>query len=109
MTTGEILTYNQMILSSHHLLLVLFKMSIYLFFVSTKIKCWIGLPPIRAESVLMVLTKGWPGSTGSGWSVKREKEKVETKIRETVYRRMTTMFKNHQLMQRLFKYSGFHL
>lgn len=32
MTTGEILTYNQMILSSHHLLLVLFKMSIYLFF-----------------------------------------------------------------------------
>lgn len=74
MTTGEILSYNQMILSSHHLLLVLFKMSIYLFFVSTKIKCWIGLPPIRAESVLMVLTKGWPGSTGSGWSVKREKE-----------------------------------
>ena len=38
MTTGEILIYSQVILSSHHLLLVLFKMScqlIYLF-VSTK-------------------------------------------------------------------------
>lgn len=34
-----------------------------------------GLPPIRAESVLMVLTKGCPGSTGSGWSVRREKKK----------------------------------
>lgn len=34
-----------------------------------------GLPPIRAESVLMVLTKGCPGSTKSGWSVRREKGK----------------------------------
>lgn len=52
----------------------------YLFFCEHQAKRWIGLPPITAESVLMVLTKGWPGSTGSGWSVKREKKKVETKI-----------------------------
>lgn len=54
------------------------------------IKCWINclflfllrwtaLPPIRAESLLIALTNGWPGSTEPGWSVQR---KVETKKRE---------------------------
>lgn len=40
---------------------------------------WTALPPIRAESLLIALTNGWPGSTEPGWSVQR---KVETKKRE---------------------------
>ena len=42
---------------------------------------WIALPPIRAESLLMALTKGWPGSTGPVWSVKRKtREKINNKM-----------------------------
>lgn len=66
---------------------------LFLFFLSQRQTFILRLPPIRAESVLMVLTRGWPGSTGSGWSGKRNMEKVETKIRETAYRRMAATFK----------------
>lgn len=35
---------------------------------------WTALPPIRAESLLMALTKGWPGSAELGWSVEKNTE-----------------------------------
>lgn len=41
------------------------------------------LPPIRAESLLMALTNGWPGSTESGWSVRMSEMQKHVERSET--------------------------
>lgn len=41
---------------------------------------WAALPPIRAESLLIALTNGWPGSTEPGWSAQRKIEKLKKRF-----------------------------
>lgn len=43
---------------------------------------WTALPPIRAESLLIALTNGWPGSTEPGWSVQRKIEKKKGEVKK---------------------------
>lgn len=44
------------------------------------------LPPIRAESLLMALTKGWPGSNESGWSGETENDDNEGVNKQIIYK-----------------------
>lgn len=53
---------------------------------------WTALPPIRAESLLMALTKGWPGSAELGWSVEKnteEKKKIRNGVQNSKGKRST--------------------
>lgn len=53
---------------------------------SKVLQCWKikgAVPPIRAESVLMALTKGWPEPTEPEWSTAEKGEKRKKEMTET--------------------------